>query len=108
MTAVEVRPWGLWEPVGRQLAKSRGMVLTAAKTHLGSTSALVALVAPVFSVPECLELGGSVWEGGLWRQDWYEPCEHQQAPRLCDGDACPRLGCPRRVAFVSLEPQLSL
>lgn len=65
MTAVEVRPWGLWEPVGRQLAKSRGTVLTAAKTHLGSTSALVALVAPVFSVPECLELGGVCVGGWL-------------------------------------------
>lgn len=39
----------------RQLAKSRATALTIAKIQLESTSALVALGPPVFSVPECLE-----------------------------------------------------
>lgn len=58
MTAVEVRSWDLWEPFGRQLAKSRAIVLTAAKTQLKSTSALVALVAPCLLHPRVLRAGG--------------------------------------------------
>lgn len=82
--------------MGRQLAKSRATELTAAKTQLESTSALVALVTLCLLCPGVLRGGlcGSV----SWRQDWCEFPGHQQAPRLCDGDTSPRLGRPGRVA----------